>query len=122
MTIHGKTIEIFKAENTVVPLVILNNYMKSNGEIYKKCKKLGCPDFTLVEISGLNWDDDYRKMMAFLPELLRAKYDAFEKEKLDEADKLADFPDKRLSHDEVFGKVRASQLLKANKTPVLRDK
>lgn len=58
MNIHGKTIEIFKAENTVAPLVILNNYMKSNGEIYKKCKKLGCPDFTLVEISGLNWDDD----------------------------------------------------------------
>ena len=27
MTIHGKTIEIFKAENTVVPLVILNNYI-----------------------------------------------------------------------------------------------
>ena len=43
-------------------------------------------------------------------------------EKLDEADKLAELQSKRLSHDEVFGKVRASQLLKANKTPVLRDK
>ena len=58
MTIQGKTVDIFKAENTDAPLVILNNYMKSNGEIYKKCKELGCPDFTLAEISGLNWDDD----------------------------------------------------------------
>ena len=58
MTIQGKTVNIFKAENTDAPLVILNNYMKSNGEIYKKCRELGCPDFTLAEISGLNWDDD----------------------------------------------------------------
>lgn len=29
-------------------------------------------------------------------------------EKLDEADKLAEISSKRLSHDEVFGKVRAS--------------
>lgn len=29
-------------------------------------------------------------------------------EKLDEADKLAESTDERLTHDEVFGKVRAS--------------
>lgn len=58
MKIQGKTVNIFKAENTDAPLVILNNYRKSNGAIYKKCKELGCPDFTLVEVSDLNWDDD----------------------------------------------------------------
>ena len=36
MKIQGKTVDIFKAENKSAPLVILNNYMKSNGETYKK--------------------------------------------------------------------------------------
>lgn len=58
MKIDGKRIDIFKAENDNAPIVILNNYMRSNREIYKKCKELGCPDFTLVGITGLNWDDD----------------------------------------------------------------
>lgn len=58
MEIEGKRIDIFKAENNTAPLVILNNYMRSSGDVYEKCKELGCPEFTLVEITGLNWDDD----------------------------------------------------------------
>ena len=58
MTIDGKTIEIFKAENAQSPLVILNEFMGSNGWIYRKCKELGCPDFSLAEITGVNWDDE----------------------------------------------------------------
>lgn len=46
---------------------------------------IGGASYEILDNGGLNWDDDYRKMMAFLPELLRAKSDAFEKEKLDEA-------------------------------------
>lgn len=58
MVICGKTIEIIKAENADAPLVILNEYAQTSGEVYSKCKELGCPDFALAEITGLNWNDD----------------------------------------------------------------
>ncbi|MBR6407401.1 MAG: MmcQ/YjbR family DNA-binding protein [Clostridia bacterium] len=58
INIKGRTINIFKAETIESPLVILNDYIRSGGEIYNKCKEVGCPDFTLAEISGLNWYDD----------------------------------------------------------------
>ncbi len=58
MKIGSKTIEIYKAECADAPLVILNEYMPGNGEIYRKCRELGCPDFTLAEITGLAWNDD----------------------------------------------------------------
>ena len=58
MDIQGKTVEIYPAQNANAPLVVLNNYVQSGGEIYQKCLQLGCPDFSLAEISGLNWNDD----------------------------------------------------------------
>ena len=58
MKIGAKTIEIYKAQQADAPLVILNEYMPSNGAIYQKCLELGCPDFTLAEITGLDWNND----------------------------------------------------------------
>ena len=58
MDIQGKTVKIHQAQNANAPLVVLNNYVQSGGEIYQKCLQLGCPDFSLAEISGLNWNDD----------------------------------------------------------------
>ena len=58
LLIDNKTIDIFPAETPNAPLVLLNSYMRSNGSILKKSKEIGCNDFTLVEISGLNWDND----------------------------------------------------------------
>jgi len=58
MFINGKTIDIYKADRENAPLVILNEYMRSGGEIYQKCRDTGCPDFTLAEITGLNWENE----------------------------------------------------------------
>lgn len=58
MEISGKTIEILNATVPGAPLVILNSYQKSGVEILRHCRDLGCPDFTLAEITGLNWNDD----------------------------------------------------------------
>jgi predicted alpha/beta superfamily hydrolase len=38
--------------------VILNSYIKYGAEVRKNCSELGCPDFTLAEISGFDWYDD----------------------------------------------------------------
>lgn len=58
MEIHGKTVEIFKAQKAQAPLVIVNSYQRSNGALYQTCKALDCPDFTLAEISGIAWNDE----------------------------------------------------------------
>lgn len=58
MIIDGKTVDIFKAKNAGAPLVILNQYARNNGAVCQKCRELGCPDFTLVEISGLDWNNE----------------------------------------------------------------
>ena len=58
MNIGGKTVELFRAESANAPLVILNEYQHSSGEIYRKCRELGCRDFTLAEIAGLDWNSE----------------------------------------------------------------
>ena len=58
MEINGKTLDIYQAKTPGAPLVLLNSYMRSRGDVFQKCGELGCPDFSLAEVSGLNWDDD----------------------------------------------------------------
>lgn len=41
-----------------VPLVLLNTVHDEGEHIWKCCKELGCPDFILVTISNINWNDD----------------------------------------------------------------
>ena len=42
------------AENK--PVIYLTTYNDDGGEVYDELQKQGCPDFTLVTISGLNWE------------------------------------------------------------------
>ena len=42
------------AENR--PVIYLTTYNDDGGDVYAELQKLGCPDFTLVTISGLNWE------------------------------------------------------------------
>ena len=58
MEINGKTLDLYQAKTPGAPLVLLNSYMRSRGDVFQKCSELGCPDFSLAEVSGLNWDDD----------------------------------------------------------------
>lgn len=58
LIIADKTIDIYQAESPCAPMVILNSYQRAGEELLKQCAELGCPDFTLVEISGLVWNDE----------------------------------------------------------------
>ena len=42
------------AENR--PVIYLTTYNDDGGEVYAEVQKGGCPDFTLVTVSGLNWE------------------------------------------------------------------
>ena len=42
------------AENR--PVIYLTTYNDDGGEVYAQVQKGGCPDFTLVTVSGLNWE------------------------------------------------------------------
>lgn len=58
MQIQEKTIDIYPLENKSAPLVLLNSYQPCGGALLQKCRALGCPGFTLAEITRLHWDDD----------------------------------------------------------------
>lgn len=58
MTINGKNVAIYKADVHSAPMVVLNSFMETGEELLAKCSELLCPDFTLVEISGLDWNNE----------------------------------------------------------------
>ena len=53
-------IEIFTKRNYdgAVPLVILHTFSGEGKEVFEKCLELGCTNFTLAAIGGLNWNRD----------------------------------------------------------------
>ena len=57
--IESKKINIYcESSNKVLPLVIINSYDSDGLEIWETCKKNGCFDFILVNISNLDWNND----------------------------------------------------------------
>ena len=57
-TVSGRTVEIFSSADGIAPLVILNTIQGEGAKIFEKCLELGCNDFTLAAIGGLNWNRD----------------------------------------------------------------
>ena len=55
-TIDNKKITVYPALAENKPVIYLTTYNDDGGEVYTELQKLGCPDFTLVTISGLNWE------------------------------------------------------------------
>lgn len=55
-TIDNKKITGYPALAENKPVIYLTTYNDDGGEVYTELQKLGCPDFTLVTISGLNWE------------------------------------------------------------------
>lgn len=51
-----KKITLYPALAENKPVIYLTTYNDDCGEVYDELQKLGCPDFTLVTISGLNWE------------------------------------------------------------------
>ena len=57
-SISGRTVDIFSSAEGIAPLVILNTIQGEGAKIFEKCLELGCKNFTLAAIGGLNWNRD----------------------------------------------------------------
>lgn len=52
----NKKITVYPALEKNRPVIYLTTYNDDGGEVYAELQKGGCPDFTLVTVSGLNWE------------------------------------------------------------------
>lgn len=52
----NKKITVYPAMAENRPVIYLTTYNDDGGEVYAELQKGGCPDFTLVTVSGLNWE------------------------------------------------------------------
>lgn len=59
-SISGKTVEIFTKTNSInkIPSVILHTFQGEGKEVFDKCAEIGCENFALAAIGGLNWNHD----------------------------------------------------------------
>ena len=55
-TSYNKKITVYPALAENKPVIYLTTYNDDGGEVYDELQKQGCPDFTLVTVSGLNWE------------------------------------------------------------------
>lgn len=53
---HNKKITAYPALAENRPVIYLTTYNDDGGEVYAQVQKGGCPDFTLVTVSVLNWE------------------------------------------------------------------
>ena len=52
----SKTITVFSANAVGAPIIYLNTYSDEGGQVFEAATAAGCPPFTLVSISGLDWN------------------------------------------------------------------
>lgn len=52
----NKKITVYPAMAENKPVIYLTTYNDDGGDVYAELQKLGCPDFTMVTVSGLNWE------------------------------------------------------------------
>lgn len=55
-TSDNKKITVYPAEAENRPVIYLTTYNDDGGEVYAEVQKGGCPNFTLITVSGLNWE------------------------------------------------------------------
>ena len=54
----GKTVEIYLCTETKAPIIYLNTFSNEGQKVYDAAQATGCPVFTLVAISDLDWNHD----------------------------------------------------------------
>ncbi len=54
----GKTVSVFPAAAPDRPAVYLNTFEGEGGRIREALRLGGCPDFSLIAVSGLDWNHD----------------------------------------------------------------
>lgn len=57
-SIKGKTISIFPSFEVTAPIIYLNTFFNEGQKVYETARAAGCPPFTLVTISDLDWNHD----------------------------------------------------------------
>ena len=57
-TINEKTVSIFPSSEVNAPIVYLNTFSDEGQKVFEAAQAAGCPPFTLVSISGLDWNHD----------------------------------------------------------------
>ena len=57
-TIGSKTVSIFPSSEPGTPIIYLNTFSGEGQKIFETAQATGCPPFTLVTISDLDWNYD----------------------------------------------------------------
>lgn len=57
-TTDNKTISIFPCSESESPVIYLNTFLDEGQKVYEAAQAAGCPPFTLVAISDLDWNHD----------------------------------------------------------------
>lgn len=57
-TVEGKQVSVFPSAQPDRPLICLNTFAGEGAAVYGQAQAAGCPDFSLVAVSGLAWDHD----------------------------------------------------------------
>lgn len=58
LAIAGKDVEIYPCKSPDSPVIYLNMVSAQSGSVLQELEKMGCPDFSLVAISNLEWEHD----------------------------------------------------------------
>ena len=57
-TLHTKEVTVCPAASPCRPVIYLNTYATEGEAVIQALRKLDCPDFSLVILSGLDWNRD----------------------------------------------------------------
>ena len=57
-TIYGKVVDVFLATEPGTPIIYLNTFSGEGQAVFEAVQATGCPPFTLVAISDLDWNHD----------------------------------------------------------------
>lgn len=56
--IGDKHIAVFPCVVPNAPIIYLNTYSNEGQKVFKEAQAVGCPPFTLIAVSGLDWNHD----------------------------------------------------------------
>ena len=57
-TMETKTVSVFPTTFPDAPVIYLNTYSDEGKQVFDAAQTAGCPPFTLVAISDLDWNQD----------------------------------------------------------------
>ena len=57
-TLQGRTVTVFPGKSPDAPAVYLNTFSEEGQQVFAQLRKAGCPDVSLIAVSGLDWNHD----------------------------------------------------------------